>query len=182
MRLLLTGSSGLIGHHTLKYLLARSHNVTAVDIKPPPPDVSSSSHSTPSTSTTNDASTTSAISGTATFITCDLTDYKAVEELFRSSPKFDGVIHFGAIPHPLEHDPRLVHNVNNTSNYNVLQTAAAYGIRRIVEASSVNAIGLSYTPEGHKYVHEFPISETEPMTPVSVRCFASQDHICLKLC
>ena len=114
-----------------------------------------------------------ATAGKATFVTCDLTDYKAVEELFRSSPKFDGVIHFGAIPHPLEHDPRLVHYINNTSSYNVMQTAAAYGIKRMVEASSVNAIGLSYTPEGHKYVHEFPITEDEPMTPVSIPCLVA---------
>ncbi|ORX33775.1 hypothetical protein BD324DRAFT_638536 [Kockovaella imperatae] len=153
MKLLLTGASGSVGSHTLKYLLARSHDITAVDIVAIPiPTLSSTS-------------ATDRPPGQLTTVTCDLADWKAVEELFASQTvPFDGVIHFGAIPNPLYHDPRIVHNVNVTSSYNVLQTAASHGVKRIVQASSVNAIGLSYTPEGHKRVDTFPITEEEPIT------------------
>ena len=160
MRILLTGSSGTVGSHTLKYLLARSHDITAVDISPPSSTTSINPFTSPPSAGVRQP-------GKLTFITCDLTDWHAVESLFASQPPFDGVIHFGAIPTMLTHDPRETHNTNVNSNYNVLQTAAAKGVKRIVQASSVNAIGLSYTPPGHKKFDTIPITEEEPITCVS---------------
>ena len=39
MHILLTGVSGRLGSHTLKYLLLRGHTITALDIAPLPPHV-----------------------------------------------------------------------------------------------------------------------------------------------
>ena len=155
MHILLTGVSGRLGSHTLKYLLLRGHTITALDIAPLPPHVLASlSTLTPEQH------------GNYTNITCDLTDYKAFEQIMRDR-KPEAVIHLGAIPDPLTLDPRVVHNNNVTGTYNVLQTAAALGIRRIVQASSVNAMGLSYTADEHRRLMQMPVTETHPVLPVS---------------
>jgi type IV secretory pathway VirB10-like protein len=53
------------------------------------------------------------------------------------------------------------------SSYNVLRTAVDRGVRRIVQASSVNAHGLSFAPEGHTRFERFPITEEVERRPVS---------------
>jgi nucleoside-diphosphate-sugar epimerase len=144
---LLTGARGRVGSHTLNYLLARNLRVTSLDILPLSQTSLSTKH---------------------IHHTLDLTDYKAFEDILTTSPtKIDGVIHLGAIPDPLKHDARIVHNVNVTSSYNVLKTASDYGVRRIVQASSVNAHGLGYSPEGHHKWDELPHTEEVECRPVS---------------
>jgi nucleoside-diphosphate-sugar epimerase len=61
----------------------------------------------------------------------------------------------------------LVHRINVVAAYNVLQTAAARGVRRMVQASSCNALGLSWTMPEHWGLDFVPINETHPMRPVS---------------
>ena len=79
-----------------------------------------------------------------------------------------GLIHLAAIPDPMHHDWRIVHNNNVTSSYNVLYTAAIKrGIKRISQASSINATGMSYTREGKQVVDELPITEQETFRGVS---------------
>ena len=125
----------------------------AVDIVPLAPDASN----------TEEGST-----GLVEPLVCDLTDWRAVDQLF-AGPPYDAVIHFGAIPDPLTLDPRVVHNTNVVSSYNVLQSAASHGVRRISTASSVNAIGMGFSPKGHKVLERVPITEEERITCVS--CF-----------
>ena len=150
MHILLTGTAGILGSHTLKYLVARGHTVTALDRKPLPHASISALH--PHREAFES-------------ITCDLIDYKQFEDILKST-KPDGVIHLAAIPNPEKDDPRDVHNTNVVSSYNVLQTSAALGIKRIVQASSVNAVGLAYTPDGHHFFHELPVTEKTPKFPV----------------
>jgi nucleoside-diphosphate-sugar epimerase len=164
MHVLVTGVSGRLGSHTLKYLLARNHKVSALDVAPLPPHVLASLSSLPKEQQAN-----------YTNLTCDLTDYKAFERIMLDR-KPETVIHLGAIPDPMSHDPREVHNNNVTGSYNVLQTAAALGVRRIVQASSVNATGLSYTPEGHHRFREMPVTEKHPILPVRTR--PDTAHLC----
>jgi hypothetical protein len=59
--------------------------------------------------------------------------------------------------------------MNNTaSSYNVLYTAGIkYGIKRISQASSVNATGLSFTRPGKQEFDEFPMTEKESYRAVS---------------
>jgi hypothetical protein len=65
-------------------------------------------------------------------------------------------------------DWRWVHNNNTASSYNVLYTAGIkYGIKRISQASSVNATGLSFTRPGMQEFDEFPITEKETYRGVS---------------
>jgi nucleoside-diphosphate-sugar epimerase len=155
MHILLTGSSSNVGSGVLLHLLASGHNVTALDIIPLPASIRSQLPAD-----TLDRLTTHIL---------DLTDYHALERIFDSAT-FDGVIHLCAIPHPKGSDPRLVHNNNIVTSYNVLCTAAMRGVRRIVQASSVNAIGLSYTPEGHQRFDALPLTEEAPFREASGAC------------
>lgn len=51
------------------------------------------------------------------------------------------------------------------ASYNVLRTAVDHGVKRIVQASSVNAHGLSYAPPGHTKFSKFPITEEVERRP-----------------
>ena len=152
MHILVTGAAGLIGGRIMIALLQQGHQVTATDINPIP------------------AATEAEIQGyidNLVFVAGDLTDFKLVDRLFESGT-IDGVAHIGGIRSPLGLDPRFVHNLNVTASYNVLQTAAAKGVTRIVQASSCNALGLSWTQPEHWQLDFVPINETHPMRPVSV--------------
>jgi nucleoside-diphosphate-sugar epimerase len=155
MHILLTGASGQVGSHTLIYLLRRNYTITALDLHP---------LSTPVLDLI--ASLSNSQQENYKFIQTDLTDYKSFEKII-DGVQPDTVIHLGAIPDPKTLDFRDVHNINVTSSYNVLQTCASRGIKRVVQASSVNATGLSYSPEGHHVFQEMPVTENHPMLPVS---------------
>lgn len=128
MHILLTGAAGLVGGGCLHHILSTGqHTVLATDVVPLP-------------------KTAPSLTGDSTFIEADLTQIKDTDKVFDSSPRpIDAVIHCGAIPNPDGKDYRMVHNINVTAHYNVLYTAASRGIKRIVQASSVNATGLSYS-------------------------------------
>lgn len=154
MKILLTGACGKLGSHTLKYLLRRNHTIIALDRIPLLSFiVESLSDLTP------------AQQSNYKYYETDLTDFRAFEAILVET-KPDGVIHLGSIPNPLDLDPRIVHNNNVAGSYNVMQTAAKLGIERIVQASSANATGLSYTPEGHHRFYQMPVTETHPILPV----------------
>jgi GDP-D-mannose dehydratase len=152
---LLTGSSGSVGSAVLLYLLSRSYTVTSVDIVPLSPATLSQVQPDQHQSYTHHL--------------IDLAHNDKLDALFDSHGPFDGVIHLSAIPSPLFDDARAVHNVNVVAGYNVLKTAVDHGVKRIVQASSVNAPGLSYTPEGRQMFDELPITEETPIRTVSPR-------------
>jgi UDP-glucose 4-epimerase len=154
MHVLVTGAAGLIGSHVMVALLKEGHTVVATDINPLPPVVIEQIQP---------------YSDGVTQITGDLTKISFVDELFAHSAAatLDGLMHIGGIRSPVGLDPRLVHNINVTATYNVLQTAASKGIRRMVQASSCNALGLSWTMPEHWGLDFVPVNETHPMRPVS---------------
>jgi len=153
MHILLTGAAGSVGGATLRYLLAQGHRVTAIDIIAIPPALLVGIEK-------------QAQSNLSAHI-LDLASFSALDAIIEAAtPSIDGAIHIGGIPNPLNHDPRVTYGVNVTTNYNILQTCAKYGINRIVQASSVNAYGLSFTPPGHKHFDELPISEKTTPKPV----------------
>lgn len=149
MHILLTGSSGSLGRAVLPYLLSQSHTVTSIDLVPLP---STLLEQIPA-------------SASFTHHVLNLCDYPALDALFARIPKVDGLIHLGAIPDPTRHDARQVHGDNVVGAYNVMKTAIDHGVERIVQASSVNAVGLSYTPEGMQTFDELPIDETAAYRP-----------------
>ncbi|WWC60917.1 uncharacterized protein I303_103493 [Kwoniella dejecticola CBS 10117] len=173
MRILLTGSSGVVGTYVLFYLLDQGHKVIAVDRTP-----------LPSETFKNLSSKYPDLSSILETEEVDLTSIEGVKTLFGKYGDIEGVIHLAAIPDPLHHDPRFVHNSNVSVSYNVLYTAAERGIKRIVQASSVNQTGLAYTREGRQWFGVIPITEEEeghaedPYALSKIICEAQATIIC----
>jgi nucleoside-diphosphate-sugar epimerase len=145
MLVLVTGAAGLIGSHVMVALLKDGHSILATDINPLPPVVTDQITS---------------YLDRVTVVTGDLCSVAFVDELFAAAPSLiEGIMHI---------DPRLVHSINVVAAYNVMQTAASKGVKRMVQASSCNALGLSWTMPEHWGLDFVPINETHPMRPVSI--------------
>jgi len=91
------------------------------------------------------------------FVQLDTTDYDAFEKALAGC---DALIHLAAIPGPHHYPDHVVHNNNVVSSYNALRAAAALGIHRVCQASSINAIGGVYS-RWPKYDY-FPVDEEHP--------------------
>lgn len=153
MLVLVTGAAGLIGSHVMVALLKDGHSILATDINPLPPIVTNQIASYPDR---------------VTVVIGDLCNIRFIDELFTASDSsIEGILHIGGIRSPVGLDPRLVHNINVVAAYNVMQTAASHGVKRIVQASSCNALGLSWTQPEHWGLDFVPINESHPMRPVS---------------
>ncbi len=135
MKIALTGSSGLVGQAIIRHALARGHDLVLIDRVPPPEGQDPA----------------------LPFIQAEITDYDALLAAFRGC---DAVIHMAAIPSPGRHPDHVVHNNNVVGSYNALRAAAENGILRVCQASSVNAIGHTYSRKP-RYDY-FPIDEAHP--------------------
>jgi UDP-glucose 4-epimerase len=136
MRIAVTGGSGQIGRAIIEAALADGDQVVSIDRADPP-----------------DGAARAGVS----FVTADAADYEALVPAFAGC---DAMIHMAAIPNPGRDPDHVVHNNNVVGSYNALRAAAEQGIRRVCQASSVNAIGLAYSRNPrHDY---FPIDEDHP--------------------
>ncbi|MET0353660.1 MAG: NAD(P)-dependent oxidoreductase, partial [Plantibacter flavus] len=133
MRIAVTGSSGKLGSATVERLLRDGHDVHGLDV-----------------------------AGTAGpgFTRVDLTDYgQTIDSLLGVTARFaglDAVVHLAAIPvNGLVPDAATFHN-NLTVSFNVLHAALRAGIRTIVTASSITAMGFPFD-EAPEFL---PIDET----------------------
>lgn len=136
MHIAVTGGSGRIGRAVIDLARAQGHTVISIDQRPP-----GAEHARPE----------------VPFVQATMTDYTAVERALRGA---NAVIHLAAIPSPLHHPDYEVHNNNVVSSYNVLSAAQRLGIRRVCQASSVNAIGAAFSRWPH--YDYFPIDEEHP--------------------
>ena len=133
MKIALTGGSGRIGRAIIAEALAQGHEIVSIDRVAPEP------------------------ASDVPFVQADIGDY---DGLLRACQGCDAIIHMAAIPSPGRHPDHVVHNNNVVGSYNILRIAAELGIKRVCQASSVNAIGLSYSREPH--FEYFPIDEQHP--------------------
>ncbi|MEY2847297.1 MAG: hypothetical protein RL076_2843 [Chloroflexota bacterium] len=121
MRIAITGGSGNVGRHVITKAVAQGHTVRNIDRVPPPEGV---------------------IPDGVEFVNAELSDYQSFYDAING---FDVLIHLAAIPAPRHHPDHVVHNNNVTSSYNALLAAANCGIKRVTQASSINAIGAVYS-------------------------------------
>ena len=131
MRIAVTGSSGKLGRATVERLTADGHSVLGLDLAPSPAG--------------------------GLFTRVDFTDYgQTLDSLLGVTARHDGldaVVHLAAIPvNGLVPDATTFHN-NMTVSFNVLFAAHRAGIKRIVYASSITAMG-------------FPFDQAPPALPV----------------
>jgi nucleoside-diphosphate-sugar epimerase len=76
----------------------------------------------------------------------------------------DAVIHLGAIPNPLGRPAQVVYANNVLATFNVFEAAATLGIRRVVSASSVSALGFAWQHRWSEPLYA-PIDEAHPLLP-----------------
>ena len=158
MKIAVTGSNGRIGRVLVTLLRRAGHQVLGIDIndKPAPPPSSSNSNWTPPpwfwsmegrTEPPND------------FWQSDLRDDEALLEKLKGC---DGIVHLAAIvsPNVTTMSHAKVYENNTVTSYNILQTAALLEIPRVVQASSINAIGGVYSRQP-RYDY-FPVDEQHP--------------------
>ena len=136
MKIALTGGSGGVGRAILAAALGRGDSVVSIDRVAPaemPRDPRFS------------------------FVQSEMSDYDRLVEAFAGC---DAVIHMAAIPSPGRHPDHVVHNNNVVGSYNALRAAAEHGILKVCQASSVNAVGLSYS-RAPRFDY-FPLDEQHP--------------------
>ncbi|HVY52483.1 MAG TPA: NAD(P)-dependent oxidoreductase [Devosia sp.] len=134
MKIALTGGSGSVGRAIVTEALRQGHSIVNIDRAPPPepqPGVP--------------------------FVQLEMDDYSGLAKAFAGA---DAVIHMAAIPAPGHHPDHVVHNNNVVGSYNALRAAAENGIKRVCQASSVNAIGHGYS-RNPRYDY-FPLDENHP--------------------
>ena len=134
VRIAVTGAAGRIGRRVVASAAERGHAVVAIDRVPLP-------------------STMKAVRNH----TIDTTDFADLSGALEGS---DALIHLAAIPGPGRVPDHIVHNTNVVSSYNALRAAAGVGIRRVCQASSVNAIGGRFS--AWPRYDFFPIDESHP--------------------
>ena len=117
-KVLVTGGSGKMGRHIIADLLANGYEVVSTDQKAPKSEDG------------------------FTFLAADITD---PDEAMRVMDGCDQVVHMAAIPNPLVASEWEVLRVNTMSNWAVLEAAEKHGIRNVVMASSINAIGAAFS-------------------------------------
>jgi UDP-glucose 4-epimerase len=113
MRILVTGSEGLLGSWTVPALRAAGHEVVTLDIKSRP-------HS-----------------GGEIHIAGDLRDVFVARNAVRG---MDAVVHLAAMPYDAA-PPDQVLAINVPSTWNICAACQETGVPRIVYASSINALG-----------------------------------------
>ncbi len=89
------------------------------------------------------------------------TDCTDLGEVVAALKGAEAVIHMAAIPSPVRDPEHEVFRVNMLSNWNVLEAAEIHGIRKVVMASSINAIGAGFS-KGPVPPEYFPIDEAHP--------------------
>jgi nucleoside-diphosphate-sugar epimerase len=137
MRVIVTGSSGLLGRHVAAALAGAGHTVLGIDHSPP--------------------------AGNAGWehVSADLTDLGQTLQLVRHAP---AVVHIAAIPRPTGVPAVEVFRTNMASCYNVVEAAVLNGATRIVYASSMSVLGFPFfeTPIVPSYL---PFDSAHPAAP-----------------
>ena len=148
MRLLVTGGMGSVGRPMVQWLVERGHEVRVLDLIYQPP-----------------------IEG----VECRTGSIADYEELHKHMEGMEGVIHLAAYAVPsLAPETELFH-INVDGTFNIYRAAADVGIKRVVCASSINALGYNYGikfPKGQ--LRYFPIDEEHPSYTTDPYSFSKQ--------
>ncbi|MBK8136760.1 MAG: NAD(P)-dependent oxidoreductase [Chloroflexi bacterium] len=146
MRVLITGGAGLIGKAITSYLQERGWDIHIIDVAVDPE-----------------------LPG-ATYSVCDILDFDGVRAQMHGC---DAVVHMAALRNPYYAPGQDVYRVNTAGTFNVFEAAAREGIRRVVQASSINAIGCMWntTDFSPRYL---PIDEDHPGVTTDPYSFSKQ--------
>ena len=138
MKVVITGANGRAGGYAISEFLEHGYKVTATIHRNLSPEL--------------------AKLATIRLLRADISDYGQTVSALAGA---DAVVHLAAIPHPRTDPPHVVFGTNVMSMWNVLQAAEVLGIRKLVLASSINAIGAIFSSKRVPPLH-FPIDEEHP--------------------
>ncbi len=146
MRIAVTGANGRLGRGVVTAALKEGHEVVALDRVTGPAEGEQDVR---------------APFGTLTVPVqeVDITHYDNLLEHLAAA-QADALVHLAAIPGPGGTPDHLVHATNVLGNYHALRAATELGIRRVVCASSINAIGGIYSKQTH--YDYLPVDEEHP--------------------
>ncbi len=144
MRVLLTGGSGSVGKAVIERLVKSGYAVRVIGRRA------------------------GLVFEGADYHSCDINDYPRLREVIREC---EAVVHLAALPNPAAGTPEEVFRANAQGTFNVFQAAAAEGIRRVVQASSINATGQFYgvKPAPLNYL---PMDEEHPLFATDAYSFS----------
>ena len=131
-KVLVTGSDGLIGRYTVNNLRHHGYKVTPADIHP-----------------TQDWGT-------------QIVDFEDLGQVIGVMRGHDAVIHLAAIPSPARHTADVVFRNNVMTTFNVLEASTILGIKNIVLASSLSALGYAWHHRPFNPVY-LPVDEDHPL-------------------
>jgi NAD(P)-dependent dehydrogenase (short-subunit alcohol dehydrogenase family) len=142
MRLLVTGGVGSVGRVAVARLIRKGHTVRVLDREP---------------EAEIEQEVLADIQG-AEYRQADITDFGSLAPHFEG---MDAVVHLAAIPHPAGGTEPEIWTVNCNGAFNVYRAAADAGIKRVVSASSINALGYNYGIKTFP-IEYFPMDEEHP--------------------
>lgn len=154
MRILVTGGIGHVGRPAVARLLAHGHAVRILD-RVAEAEIA--------------AEAAEEVRG-AEYRQADITDYATLRPHFEG---IEAVVHLAAIPDPILGKDAEIFAINCGGSFNVYQAAAECGIKRVVSASSINALGNGYGIRPVP-IHYFPIDEAHPGSTTDVYSFSKQ--------
>ncbi len=152
MRVLITGGTGLIGKATAERLLAHGWEVRSIDLK-----------------TAADHPNGGFVEGVE-YVQGDILRY---DDLHAALDGCDAVIHMAALRGPSLAPGQDVYHVNVQGTFNLFEAAAAHGIKRVVQASSINALGCFYGTDD-LHIRYLPIDEDHPTNTTDPYSFSKQ--------
>lgn len=146
MRVLITGGAGLIGRAAAVHLRTQGWDVHSIDIASPTevPD--------------------------ADYTVCDIMDITRLREQMRGC---DAIVHMAALRNPFYGPGEEVFRINTVGTFNVFEAAAKEGIGRVVQASSINALGCAWNIADF-VVQYFPVDEDHPLYTTDPYSFSKQ--------
>lgn len=150
MKVLVTGITGGIGRWVVKRLLETGHTLRAMDITGQP------------------------VSLDYEYISGDVRDLALVR---RAVHGMDAVVHLAAIPYNMERMDELILDTNIRGTWNVLLASHEAGVNRVVNFSSINALGQG--EESHKGLY-LPLDDDIPHH--TIQNYYLSKHIGEELC
>jgi nucleoside-diphosphate-sugar epimerase len=100
----------------------------------------------------------------------DITDYASLRPYMEG---VDAVVHLAALTYPGAGPGHQIFQINAGGSFNVYQAAADAGIKRVVSASSINALGFNFgvKPSTIRYL---PIDEEHPNVTTDAYSFCKE--------
>jgi nucleoside-diphosphate-sugar epimerase len=149
VRIAITGANSKAGPYAIREFLAHGYDVTATVHRNISEELTRLA-TPPASKPDAEAS--------VRLLRADMMDFGQVVTALQGA---DLVLHLAAIPHPRTDPMHVVFNTNVMSTWNVLQAAEVLDIKKLVLASSVNAIGAIFSAKLVPPLY-FPIDEEHP--------------------